>query len=92
MTLPAYIADGWASIAYPVNGYLVVPSKFIFLVSASVSFIHLPEIAYWLTIGMTIAILTAIAYCPTYLRWPKLCALAIPPDSEVFAVLEYAFW
>lgn len=95
ITLPAYLHHGWLSLFYPVAGYLVLPSKLIFLLAATLSFAHLPELTYWLTVAFTFVVVASVARCPTYLRWPTVCALAVlllPTDAEVFAVSEYAFW
>lgn len=95
VTLPAYLHHGWLSVFSPVAGYLVIPSKLIFLLSASLSFTHLPELTYWLTLLFTFLVVLSVARCPTYLRWPTVCAIAmllIPSNPEVFAVSEYAFW
>lgn len=95
VTLPQYLQHGWLSLFSPVAGYLVVPAKLIFMLAASFSFLHLPDATYWLTVGFTIFVAACVALCPTYLKWPTACAIAmllIPTDSEVFAVSEYAFW
>jgi len=95
VTLPAFLHHGWLSIFYPVAGYMVLPSKLIFATAASLSFSHLPELTYWLAAAFTFMVVACVAYCPTYLRWPTVCAIAvllIPTDAEVFAVSEYAFW
>lgn len=95
ITLPAFLHHGWLSLFYPVQGYLVLPSKLIFLLAATLSFAHLPVLTYWLTVVFTFLVVVCVARCPTYLRWPVACAVAlllIPTDAEVFAVSEYAFW
>lgn len=95
ITLPAYLHHGWLSLFYPVQGYLVLPSKLIFLAAATLSFGHLPELTYWFTVIFTFFVVASVARCPTYLRWPVACAmvvLLVPTDAEVFAVSEYAFW
>lgn len=95
VTLPAYLHHGWLSLFLPVAGYLVLPSKLIFLIAATLSFTRLPELTYWFTILFTFAVVLCVARCPTYLRWPTACAVAmllIPSNPEVFAVSEYAFW
>ena len=93
--LPDFIAHGWSSLLDPVNGYLVLPTKLILATSATVSFRWMPDIAYWLTELFTICVLCAIALSPTHLKYRFVCALAIlalPTDSEVFAVSSLAFW
>jgi hypothetical protein len=95
ITLPAYLHHGWLSLFHPVAGYLVLPSKLIFLTAATLSFAHLPELTYWFTLAFTFFVVACVARCPTYLRWPVACAMAVllvPTDAEVFAVSEYAFW
>jgi hypothetical protein len=95
VTLVDYIHHGWLSFFYPVAGYLVLPSKVIFLIAASISMRHLPNIEYWLTVLFTFGVVACIAKAPTVLRWRYACALAVlflPLNPEVFAVSEYAFW
>lgn len=95
ITLPQYIAHGWLSIVYPVQGYIVLPSKIIFIISTKLSFLYQPEISYMLTVLFTFGVVASIAFSPTYLKCRFLCALAVllvPTDSEVFGVPEYAFW
>jgi len=95
ITLPHYLHDGWLSLLSPVAGYIVLPAKIIFMLAATISFPHLPMLTYWLTIAFTISVAMSVALCPTYLKWPSVCAIAIlliPTDAEVFAVSEYAFW
>lgn len=95
VTLIDYIHHGWVSLFYPVAGYLVLPSKLIFLTAISISFKHLPNIEYWLTVVFTGAVIFTIAHAPTVLKHRYLCALLVlvlPINSEVYAVSEYAFW
>lgn len=94
-TLPDYARIGWLSAFSPVAGYLVLPAKIIFLAAATISFDHLVTIEYWLTVLFTFGVCATIAWSPTHLKFPFLCAIAplfIPTNSEVFAVSEYAFW
>ncbi len=95
VTLVDYIHHGWLSFFYPVAGYLVLPSKAIFLVAASLSMRHLPNIEYWLTVLFTFGVVACIAKAPTVLRWRYACAMTVlllPLNPEVYAVSEYAFW
>jgi len=95
VNLPQYLAHGWLSLFYPVQGYIILPTKIIFVIAAKLSFLDLPVISYWLTMVFTFCVVAAIAFLPTYLKWPMLCALAVvlvPTDSEVFAVPLYALW
>lgn len=95
LNLRDFINSGWNSLFHPLVGYFILPAKFIFALSASISFRWWPEISYWLTLAFTAATLTVIALSPTQLKNPVVCALAvlfIPTDSEVFAVSLYAGW
>jgi len=93
--LAAFAQNGWISVFYPVNGYVILPSKFILCTSALLSFRWLPEISYWMTLIFTIAVLLCIAFSPTTLKYRKACALmtlALPINPEVYGTSEYSFW
>lgn len=95
VTLPDYIHHGWLTLFHPVAGYLVIPSKLIFLTAISISFIHLPALEYWFTIFFSAGVIITIALAPTILKWRYACALFVlllPVNPEVYAVSEYAFW
>src|SRR5512135_1935163 len=93
--LPDFAASGWRTLFHPVNGYFLLPSKIILSLSATLSFRWLPEIEYWLTLAFTAGVLAAIAFSPTGLKYRAACALAVlalPLDSEVYAMSSLAFW
>jgi hypothetical protein len=95
LMLPDFIATGWRTLFHPVNGYFLVPTKAILAVSTTLSFRWLPEIEYWLTLMFTAGVLAAVAFTPTQLRFRVACALALlalPTDSEVFAMSSLVFW
>lgn len=90
-----YLASGWKSLWHPIAGYFSLPIKFLHALSMSLSFRWLPEISMALALLFTYAVLLAVAYAPTRLRWPFACALAvmlIPTDAENFAVSLYVGW
>jgi len=94
-TLPAYVARGWATLFEPLAGYLLVTSKLLDLLGFQISILYAPQIAATLAMLFTCAVVVAIAFSPTYLRAPILCAAAVllvPSDPEVFGVASYAFW
>ncbi len=93
--LKAFADRGAWSLFEPVAGYLVLASKLITLSAYKLSFLWAPEIAAALTVAFTCCVTASVAFAPTHLRWRPLCALfaiAVPTNSEVFAVSEYAFW
>lgn len=93
--LRAYAERGLRSFAEPVNGYFVSTSKLIGLAAFRLSFLQAPEIMLWLTVALTCAVVCAVAFSPTHLRWAALCAVAallVPTDSEAFAVSLMSFW
>jgi hypothetical protein len=93
--LKAYAERGWASFWDPISGYLVLATKLITLSAFTLSIEWAPEIALVLTVAFTCAVVAAVAFSPTHLRWPFLCAIAvltIPVDPEVYAVSLLAFW
>lgn len=93
--LIAFAQDGWTSIFYPVNGYLILPSKLILCMSAAISFRWLPEISFGLALIFTVAVLLCVAFCPTTLKHRVYCTLmilALPVNPEVYGTSEYSFW
>lgn len=95
VSLVQYIRYGPLYLFYPVEGYLILPSKLLQLAALTISVDWYPHIAFGLTILFTAAVLCAVALSPTTLRWPLACALfllLVPVDSEVFGTSHYAFW
>ena len=93
--LRAYAERGLASLWEPVSGYLILATKLITLASYQLAFEWAPEIALALSVAFNCAVVLAVAFSPTHLRWPFLCAVAvlvIPVDPEVYAVSLLAFW
>ena len=94
-TLRFYAESGWNTLFEPLAGYLLTASKLIDLTAFQVSILWAPEIAAGLAIAFTCAVAVAIAFSPTHLKWPCVCALAalaVPSDAEVFGTGSYAFW
>jgi hypothetical protein len=93
--LKDYLAHGLGSIIEPLGGYYVLATKLLTLTSFKLSFVWAPYLAVYLTTAFTCMVIAAIAFSPTHLPAPFLCAVAVllvPTDAEVFAVSEYAFW
>jgi hypothetical protein len=95
LTLKEFVARGALIIAEPFGFYLAIASKLISYVAYRTSILRAPEIETALISALTCAVILAVAFSPTHLRWPGLCAAAVllvPSDPEVFAVGAYAFW
>jgi hypothetical protein len=95
LTLRAFLESGARVLYQPLNGYLITASKLISYIAFSTSIRWAPEIEAALAVACTCAVTAAIAFSPTHLRWPFLCAVAVllvPTGSEVFAVSAYTFW
>jgi hypothetical protein len=94
-TLGFVARDGGWTIIEPLNGYLIVAPKIISYAAYKISLVWAPNIQIMLTSALTCAAVLAIAFSPTHLRWPFVCAVAallVPIDAEVFAVGAYACW
>lgn len=90
-----FLEHGWVSLFDPVQGYLILPSKIIHVIAMSLSAPDYPELANWMNVLFTAGVLCAIAFSPTTLRYPVLCALLTlftPNEGEVFGTSHYAFW
>lgn len=95
LVLPEFLRHGWTYIFYPLNGYLVIPSKIIMYISLRISFLYYPEVSNVLGTLAQAACVTAVAFFPTLLPARLVCAIAIllvPSDSEVFVLPQYTFW
>lgn len=93
--IPQAIEYGWSSLLIPVNGYLIIPSKLITLLSLSISGLFYPEIAYLLTLAFSILVLVILT--SRLLELPQkeylpLVIVLLPYDPEVFSTPLYIFW
>ncbi|MGD2133061.1 MAG: hypothetical protein PVI23_09735 [Maricaulaceae bacterium] len=92
---PDYLEHGAATLAEPVSGYLITPSKLIHLIGVQVSFEHYPEVSYALAMAVSVLVALAILRAPTLLPFKAAAALApflIPARPEVFATAPYIYW
>lgn len=90
-----FAEDGFASLLYPVNGYLITVSRLFDVLALAISPYAAPLFASAFANAYTVLILFAVWRAPTRLRSPLLCALAplfIPIQPEPFAVSLYSFW
>lgn len=90
-----FLAQGWASIFEPVNGYLVLTPKLISAFSLWISILYYPLISTVLSWAFIVSVGIAVAISPTRLAGKGLCAVAIfliPSDPEVFGLPLYTFW
>ena len=93
--IPQALSHQWGSLLMPVNGYLIVPSKFVTLVSMKISGMFYPEVAYCLTFSITIGVLLLLTSKyftfkgKSYL--PIIIAL-LPYDPEIFSTPLYIIW
>ncbi|HVH35431.1 MAG TPA: hypothetical protein VM847_15100 [Tahibacter sp.] len=95
VNIPDFLASGWSSVLHPIAGYFSVPIKLINALAMQLSLRWFPEISFVLTLLASYGVLAAVAFSPTRLRWPLLCALVIlfiPTESEVFGVALLIGW
>ena len=93
--LDQYMLDGWKSVFYQVNGYCILISRIISILAIKISFWYYVELAAFFTNLFIILVVFAIAYAPTHLKRPYLCAimtLLLKTGSECFGVPLYSFW
>jgi hypothetical protein len=94
-TLPAYLKNGWGEAFEPLAGYLQFAAKFTEVLAFRLSILWAPEILTAFAAILTLATVCAVAFSPTHLKQPMLCALAVllvPSDPEVFGTGAYLFW
>lgn len=92
---PQFLEHGWLFIFEPINGYLIIPSKLIALISYHISFVHYPAVSYILALTVSGLVAATVYRSPTFIRYPAIAALApflIPFDPEPIGIGEYAFW
>lgn len=90
-----YAQDGWLSIFYPVQGYYILSSKLISLLSLQINFFYYPEITAFFSVLFMVFVGLTIALTKTQIRSRWLCALVIfllPFNPETFGVGLYSFW
>ena len=93
--LRMFLEHGWSNIVQPLAGYQILANKLIVFAALNLSVLWAPEIMLLLVTALTCAVIAAVAFSPTHLRWPLLCALAVlavPTGPEVFSVSAYAIW
>jgi hypothetical protein len=93
--LKGFAERGVAVMWEPLAGYLVLSTKLLSLSAFKLSVAWAPEIMVALITAFTCLVILAIAFSPTHLPLPWLCAIAtllIPTEPEVFAISELSFW
>jgi hypothetical protein len=93
--IPGLLQHGLISLAYPVEGYLIVVPKIISAVSLWISGLYYPLVSTILAWIFTAWVCVRIAVSPIWLRGGPLLAvmtLLVPCDPEVFGVPLYTFW
>ena len=94
-TLKSFADHGPYILIEPLNGYEVLATKILSYIAFRSSILWAPEIEVVLAILATCAVLLAIAFSPTHLRYRSLCAvmpLLVPTSAEVFTTSAYVFW
>lgn len=93
--IPQALEHGWLSLLIPVQGYLIIPSKILTLLSLEVSGLFYPEISYVLTLIFTtfvmIILTSKVVRLPKKEYLPLIIAL-LPYNPEVFSTPLYMFW
>ena len=93
--VPATIESGWRAIFAPVNGYLIVPSRFITWLALQISFEHYAAVSTALGVFAQALCVSAIAFSPTLLPFRlgmAIAVLLVPTDPECFVLPQYTFW
>lgn len=93
--IPQIIQGGFLAIFEPVNGYLIIPSRFITWLSLLWPLEYYPSISTALGILAQAACIAAVAISPTKLPAPVICAILLaflPMNAEVYVLPQYTFW
>jgi hypothetical protein len=89
------VNHGWASLFFPVGGYLILVPKLITLLGLSISVTQYPIISTVLAWAFTIFVFCLIARAPTYLHgklWLAISCFLLPSDPECFGLPLYTYW
>lgn len=96
--LNLYQAHGLlAAVLTPLKGYFVWPTSFSIGFGAWASFLHLPEVDYWLSTAWFVAtvLLVLVPRSRVRLRWRAgfvMLLVLAPMNPEVFGIALYTFW
>ena len=96
--LNIYQTHGFLIAALHENsGYFLWPTSFTVALAASLSFLHIPQIDYWLSTAWFLATLLLVLLPASVLRlrWRvgMVLALALAPmGPEIFGIALYTFW
>lgn len=93
--VPQFLASGWATMAEPVQGYLISISRIISNASLTIAPNDYPFVSTLLAWLFTAAVAAFIAVAPTLLKgryWLALACFLIPADPEAFGTPLYTFW
>lgn len=91
----AWVQHGIASVAQPVNGYLIVVPRLITNAAATLSIYYYPLISSLMAWGITLFVVLAVARAPLRLHGGALLAIACllaPTGMEVFGLPLLTFW
>jgi hypothetical protein len=89
------MVHGWASIAAPLNGYLVLVPRIISATAYTISLSYFPVLSTILGISFTAMVLWIITSSPLMLHGGVALGVAVvfvPTHAEVFGVPLYTFW
>lgn len=95
VSLKQFLTHGASFLFEPVAGYLIVPSKVIFLLSTMVATDQFPLALALGSIVFCWLTLTALAIAPSHLKAPASLAafvLLLPTASENYFTALYSFW
>jgi hypothetical protein len=85
------------AVLSPYVGYFLWPTSFTVGFAAAVSFLHVPEIDYWLSTAWFVATLCLILIPASRFPLPWRIGMAVllvlaPMDPEVYGIALYSFW
>jgi hypothetical protein len=98
LVLRRFMDDGWLGALRPVQGYEILPSSLLLPLAATISFAHLPVLAFWM--ATAVFALTVWMLVVPESRWGSQSTRALmaftmalcQANPETFGVLLYSFW
>lgn len=93
-----FVQHGWTGAFKPINGYLELPANALVVLSAQLSFAHLPQLMYAFATLFFLVTICLIVYPSSHFGGVRvrcafaLAAVLVPANPETFGVLLYSFW
>jgi hypothetical protein len=93
-----FLSGGWLGAQRPVNGYFNLTATLLVPLAATISFAHLPIVAFWMATAVFLLTIWMLVIPDSRWgnqgtrAWMALAMALCPTNPETFGVLLYSFW